>query len=66
MTIHMSEEQARKAGLLGPKRKTKSTREKGGRGGARSRCSCGEEFISDTAETAHISVGHAKFVTVYE
>lgn len=66
VTIHMTEEQARKAGLLTSKKKTRTTRKAAGRAGAKSRCSCGEVFTSDARETAHVGIGHAKFETIIE
>lgn len=66
MTIRMTEEQARKAGLL--KDPSTSKRKGMGRGGAKSRCAaCGEEFTGDAAETRHLEeTKHARYETVIE
>lgn len=64
MTIHMTEQQARAAGLLKGKQSKRSTAGSG-RDGALSRChACGEEFTSDTKETKHMNdTGHARYIS---
>lgn len=67
MSIRMTEEQARAAGLLKGKAKKKSTAGMG-RGGAVSRCTtCQVEFTSDAAEDRHMAeTPHRRFETVVE
>lgn len=67
MPVYMSEEQARRAGLVKGKVSKRSTAGSG-RGGARSRChDCGEEFTSDTKETNHMNeTGHSRYEAVTE
>ena len=65
MAVHMSEQEARRAGLVKGKGSTRK-RADGGRKGAASRCAtCGETFTSDTAEDAHLATtGHNRYETV--
>lgn len=61
--VWMSEQEARRAGLLTSK--TKTTRKSVPRSKSTSRCqACGEEFTSDAAETRHVEeTGHARYET---
>lgn len=58
----MSETEARRAGLLPPK-KARTTRKTEPRGGAESRChTCGATFTTDAAETRHVEdTRHARY-----
>lgn len=58
----MTETEARRAGLL-PPRKARTTRKTEPRGGAESRCcTCGDTFTTDARETSHVEgTGHARY-----